>query len=75
MVLTNGYFSNYLKPFHCWVVIFFVVKVEVDRPIVKVEVDRQQVEGRGSQPGKVKVEDIDSKSTDKMSKVECVTTN
>jgi hypothetical protein len=35
---------------------------------VEVEVDRQQVEGRGSRPGKVEVEDIDDKSTNKRSK-------
>jgi hypothetical protein len=35
---------------------------------VKVEVDRQQVEGQGSRPGKVKVEDIDNESTNKRSK-------
>jgi hypothetical protein len=29
--------------------------------VVKFEVDRQQVEGRGIQPGKFEVEDIDDK--------------
>jgi hypothetical protein len=35
---------------------------------IRVKVDRLMVEGQGSWPGKVKVEDIDSKSTDKRSK-------
>jgi hypothetical protein len=50
-----------------------MVEVEVDRG--KVEVDRQQVEGRGSRPGKVEVEDIDDKSTDKRSKCGCEMTD
>jgi hypothetical protein len=45
-----------------------LTKVEVDRNKSKVEVDRQQVEGRGSRPGKVEVKDIDDKSTNKRSK-------
>jgi hypothetical protein len=44
------------------------ILVEVNRLTVEVEVDRQQVEGRGSRPGKVEVEDIDDKSIDKRSK-------
>jgi hypothetical protein len=53
----------------CWVFIFFAVKfeVEVDRQQVEVEVDRQQVKGRGSQPSKFEVEDMD----DKRSKCGC----
>jgi hypothetical protein len=51
-----------------------MVEVEVDRQ-VKVEVDRQQVEGRGSRPGKFEVEDIDDKSTNKRSKCGCEMTD
>jgi hypothetical protein len=41
------------------------ILVEVNRLTVKIKVDRQQVEGRGSQPSKVEVEDINDKSNEK----------
>jgi hypothetical protein len=43
--------------------------VEVNQLMVEVEVYQQQVEGRGSRPGKVEVEDIDGKSTARVQSV------
>jgi hypothetical protein len=49
--------------------------IEVNQLTVEVEVDRQQVEGQGSRPGKVEVEDINDKSTEKRLKCGRETTN